>query len=409
MIRHFALTWLVALALSGPALSQSATPQPSLTQLITSAEAGQAAAQFALAEHYHNGTGVLQNYHTAATWFTQAAQQGHAGAQNQLGQYFHSGLGVARSQAQAILWLQAAADQGEAQHMFDLAQAMEQPADGPPDLAGAAGIYEMAAQAGHTEAAVSLGVLYQDGTGVPQDYARALDLYQPAATAGHARAQNNLGLLYVRGTGVAQDYTLAAQLFLAAAQQGLAIAMTNLSVMYDNGFGVDQSDDLATTWARRASQTKQGGASGAADESQTTAACFFDPRLTLPDPKADNPDAVRQTAESGDPIAQFLAGWQLCTQAGPTHATYQDAARWFQAAANKGHAASMVNLGRFYFQGTGVPQDYVLGHMWLTLASSVGLGLPAAQSLKFRQRMTNPQINEAQERALIKWEQLRAP
>ncbi len=40
------------------------------------------------------------------------------------------------------------------------------------------------------------------------------------------------------------------------------------------------------------------------------------------------------------------------------------------ALANQGIAAAQTNLGVMYSNGTGVPQDYILAHMWLNLAAS---------------------------------------
>ncbi|PCJ07316.1 MAG: hypothetical protein COB16_11560 [Rhodobacteraceae bacterium] len=386
---------LVALLLGQPAMAEQQAELPG-------------AALFTEANRHHSGDGVLQNFATAAALFEQAAAQGHAGAQNQLGQYFHSGLGGglggAQNQKAALRWLRAAAEQGDPRHIFDLGKALEQGADGSQDATSAAKAYQQAADLGHADAAVSLGVLYQNGTGVAQNYTRALELYQGPAAEGHARAQNNLGLLYVRGTGVTLDYIRAATLFAEAAEQGLPTAMTNLSVMYGNGFGVEQSDAQAADWERRASQQRQQGPLGTATEAPL---CSFDPRLTPP-AKDPNASALRhRAAEGGDPVAQFLRGWQLCSRTPASAGDLRQAGIWFKAAAAKGHGPSMTNLGWLYLRGRGVPQDYVLGYMWLTLAQSVGQPLALEDSAALRQQMTAAQINEAQQRATVIWQEIR--
>ncbi len=59
----------------------------------------------------------------------------------------------------------------------------------------------------------------------------------------------------------------------------------------------------------------------------------------------------------------------------------------------------MLALGRLYVQGLGVPQDYVLAHMWFNLAASRG----EMEALKEREavgaRMMPQQVAAAQERA----------
>jgi len=351
---------------------------------------------FEQGERYHAGQGVIRDFRTAADFYRQAAQQGHAGAQNRLGQYYHSGLGVAQDLDQALTWLEQAAQQGDPQHLFDLATALE-----GSDPTRAAAIYEQAADAGHTEASVNLGVLYQDGIGVAQDHERAFALYFKAAKTGHARARNNLGLLYVRGHGVDQHYEKATVLFQAAADQGLPTAMRNLSVMYANGLGIAQSDALAEQWARRASQTRQDVVS--VDDTEL---CLFDDRLQRPDNTPDNRAIALQAAQSRDPVTLFLAGWLSCSHPEASILDLRQAARLFRAAADRGHGPSMLNLAQFYIQGRGVPQDFMLGYMWLTLAGSAGLPQTLAQSTALQQRMPPEQVNEAQTRAREIWRKL---
>ena len=378
-----------------------------LAQPLAAEQTADPQALFDQANRHHSGEGVLQNFASAAALYQQAANQGHAQAQNRLGQYYHSGLGGAQDQQQALRWLGAAADQGDPHHIFDLASALEQGADGSQDPIRAAALYQQATELGHIDAAVSLGVLYQNGSGVAQDFSRAFELYQAPSAKGHARAQNNLGLLYVRGSGVAQDYPRAAALFAKAAAQGQITAMTNLSVMYGNGFGVAQSDAKAADWERRASQQRQTGLADSAPV-ENTSFCQFDPRLSASPPGTD-PQIQQRAAEAGDPVAQFLTGWQLCSAAQASAQDLRQARRWFTGAAHKGHGPSMRNLGWFYLQGRGVPQDYVLGYMWLTLAQSMGQPLALADSAALRQRMTAAQINDAQQRATVIWQQIRNP
>lgn len=355
---------------------------------------------FEQAERYHHGLGVVQNFQTAAEWYQQAAEQGDARAQNRLGQYYHSGLGVDRDPEQALIWLEKAAQQQDPEFMFDLAKVLEN-----SDPARAALLHQKAAEAGHQEAAVHLGVLYQGGIGVEQDYERAYALYRGPAEAGHARAQNNLGLLYVRGHGIAQDYERATALFQAAAEQGLPTAMTNLSVMYANGLGIEQSDALAAEWELKASQTRQDAISVTDGDAEL---CLFDDRLKRPENTPENLAALTRATDAGDPVALFLTAWLICNRTDATIADLRESIRLFRAAADRGHSPSMFNLAQFYIRGRGVPQDFVLGYMWLTLASSTGLPQSFDQNAALRQRMTPDQVNEAQNRAAEIWQHQRA-
>jgi len=44
--------------------------------------------------------------------------------------------------------------------------------------------------------------------------------------------------------------------------------------------------------------------------------------------------------------------------------------KWFVRAAEQGNADAQYYLGDAYYQGKGVPQDYVQAHMWMDLAAS---------------------------------------
>ncbi len=78
------------------------------------AEAGDAQAQFDLAERFHDGLGVAKDYYLAAEWFRKAADQGHAQAQCNLGMMYVIGRGVVRNHAEAYKWLTLAANSGHA-------------------------------------------------------------------------------------------------------------------------------------------------------------------------------------------------------------------------------------------------------------------------------------------------------
>ncbi len=49
---------------------------------------------------------------------------------------------------------------------------------------------------------------------------------------------------------------------------------------------------------------------------------------------------------------------------------YATALRLLRPLAEQGNASAQHNLGGMYVRGEGVPQDYVLAHMWLNLAAS---------------------------------------
>ncbi|MGH1356945.1 MAG: SEL1-like repeat protein [Thalassovita sp.] len=380
------LLFCAMLGLSAPVAAQD---QADLQTLEQQASAGKPDAQYELALRYSTGDGVLQNHARAVELLERAANGGHMAAQNRLAQHFYNGLGVSQDQQVALEWFAKAAASGQAQFQADYAVALQ--AEGRAEEA--AEQYRLAADQGHQDAQVSLGVLYLNGDGVPKDTERAAALFEAPAQAGLARAQNNLGLLYVRGDGVSQDYERAALLFQLAAEQGLRIAMTNLAVLYENGFGVPLD-------AAKAQELYQmGRAAGPAVEAEVTMP-LYDPRLVLPETNsAELQQALIAAAELGDPVAQFQLGWLLL---GSEQATPEDqilAATLMRGAAESGMAIAMANLGWMYFEGIGLPQDFVIGHMWMLLASLSGSEQIRGLNAQLSQGLLPSQIAEAEKRA----------
>jgi len=76
------------------------------------ANQGNAEAQSALANMYHDGEGVDRDDQRAFFWMEKAARQGHPCDQRQLGQMYEHGVGVEQDHQAAALWCRKAADQG---------------------------------------------------------------------------------------------------------------------------------------------------------------------------------------------------------------------------------------------------------------------------------------------------------
>jgi TPR repeat protein len=78
---------------------------------------------------------------------------------------------------------------------------------------------------------------------------------------------------------------------------------------------------------------------------------------------------------------------------------YATAVRLNRPLAEQGNANAQYNLGTFYDNGLGVPQDKVRAYMWFSLSAAQGReGAAALRDLNAR-RMTTAQIAEAQKLA----------
>jgi uncharacterized protein len=84
---------------------------------------------------------------------------------------------------------------------------------------------------------------------------------------------------------------------------------------------------------------------------------------------------------------------------------YAAAVVWLRQAADQQWASGQLGLGFMYAHGLGVPQDYVLAHMWFNLVATAIAPSAEAQSDAIKRRdevaakMTPDQIAEAQKMA----------
>ncbi len=75
---------------------------------------------------------------------------------------------------------------------------------------------------------------------------------------------------------------------------------------------------------------------------------------------------------------------------------YAQAVKWFRLGADQGYAYAQHNLGNRYYNGQGVPQDYVLAHMWFNLAAAQGVEAAVKNRDVTASEMTPDQLTEAQ-------------
>ena len=78
---------------------------------------------------------------------------------------------------------------------------------------------------------------------------------------------------------------------------------------------------------------------------------------------------------------------------------YATAVRLIRPLAEQGDANAQYNLGVFYDNGLGVPQDKVRAYMWFNLSAAQGRDGAAAFRDLIAWRMTSAQIAEAQKLA----------
>lgn len=106
----------------------------------------------------------------------------------------------------------------------------------------------------------------------------------------------------------------------------------------------------------------------------------------------------RKAADQGLAVAQINLG-RMYYQGEGVPQDYREAVKWFRKAAGWGHSQAQFLLGHMYYFGKGVPQDYVMAHLWLNLATTNGYADGAKARDIVAKEMTPAQIAAAQSRA----------
>jgi localization factor PodJL len=156
--------------------------------LKAQAEAGNPAAQYAIALRYASGEGVTRDYKQALEFFGKAANQGLAPAQFRLASIYEKGLGTEPNAKIAALWYQRAAQTGNVHAMHNLGVLLAEGLDGRPDYAKAAFWFAQAAAYGEGDSQFNLAVLLGRGLGVTQDLTKSYAWFAVAAALGDAEA-----------------------------------------------------------------------------------------------------------------------------------------------------------------------------------------------------------------------------
>lgn len=191
--RLVVLTWLI---LTMGSASWAGEAGSSLADLRTRAEAGEGAAQLALAMRLDgHDSPIERNMEEALRWYKAAAAKGYAEAQTTLALMYIKGEGTSPDPREAARW------------------------------------FAKAAALGHPVAQLNLASCYANGEGVPRNMQEAARWYREAAEKNQAMGQYYLGILYGRGEGVPQSYVEAYKWLSAAAAQGVEAARSSLETL----------------------------------------------------------------------------------------------------------------------------------------------------------------------------------
>ena len=102
---------LIVISMAG--LASMVAQAPSIAALLSRAQAGDAKAQFDLAQAYFEGNGTPKDLDKGLEWLRKSASQGYAGAEVTLGYLYQNGVQVPKDPHEAARWYRKAARQSD--------------------------------------------------------------------------------------------------------------------------------------------------------------------------------------------------------------------------------------------------------------------------------------------------------
>jgi TPR repeat protein len=191
-----------------------------------------------------------------------------------------------------------------------------------------------------------------------------------------------------------------AKLLFDAAENGDVEAQRQVARRYEIGHGVPYDLGKAEYWYSKAAET------GNVEAQYSLGILYLNNPGNEFEREYSGIALLEQAASGKHPLAAFELA-KLYDSWG----AYAEAAKWWLRAANRGVATAQMRLGNYYAQGIGVPQNYMLAHMWLNIAGSrmdaeyTNPEQPLEREECFRSRdlvaqsMTKDQVVEAQQLA----------
>ncbi len=272
---------------------------------------------------------------------------------------------------------------------------------------GALPYFQNAAKSGSGEALNFLGLMYLQGYGVAVNKQVAFNMFSRSAETGYNWGQFNLGYAYYSGNVIKQDYNKAVYWLQKAAQQEIQDAYYYLGMMYYEGTGVTKdllkSEDyflkaarmdyvpsyamLAAITDRPEYEASSPGnmkeeavwwyIKAAENDNEDTSSPFRLGNMYSSGKIVSKDDTeafkwYKLAAERGHALATNIVG--LCYEEGDgVPKNDQEAVKWYAKAIEYGNITfGAYNLGRMYYYGKGVPQDYARAFELFTQANGAG-------------------------------------
>lgn len=316
------------------------------------------------------------DFETAFNEYKSSAESGEAEAQFLLSNMYFDGLGTQFSSQEGLRWLRAAADQN------------------------------------HHDAQFTLAMLYASGQYVPQNDIDAFNWSLKSAENGNLPGHFSVATFYMQGKGTAVNQPLGIDWHTKAAEQGLAASQNALSIIYKNGIGVEADLNKSLDYLKAAAAGGNELAIQKINELGYTVNLDTSVPVNALIEKAEYADysndraaayaAYMEAAEMDNAIGQYQVGLYHLRGRGDVEQSYDEAFKWFTAAAENGDRLAIHNLGIMHMLGHGREIDIIKATAWFLIADILDSGSEAENLRALANTLSEEQIAAAEAEA-NKW------
>jgi TonB family protein len=302
---------------------------------------------------YMESTGMILGEYVTVK---KRAEAGEAAAQYTLADYYFAGKrGVPKDPVRALEYLEKSVVQNHRAAVLNLAERLDEGTDVPKDRERAVVLYAKAAELGSPRAARILGEHYQSGEVVPKDEAKAFHYFEQSAAGGHTYAMALAGWALERGQGAEKDLAKALDYYRMAAKAKNQWAQERLAeLLLDPRSGVysmTEGAEWVELGAKQGSKKLKLFAAWAAQHGSTMTSEQETQALVW----------TRELAEAGDEVAAYLMG--LACETGWYEPFDQgEATEWHLRSAAKKYPPAMAALIYRYAFGVGIERNQAKAH-----------------------------------------------
>lgn len=204
---------------------------------------------------YHSGSGVVQDYKKAMSYYQIACSKYHYPAYVPLAKLYKEGHGVEKDIEKFKAYILKACHVGNTQGMQEMVEYYLSTGN-DKDVYRAIYWMKQGIKKEDEVLLYRLGELYENGIYLKQDIRKSSGLFLKSARQGYIPALIKSAKIFIDGYVLMKNYEISKKMYLEAIKRGSDEALIGLSIMYRDGMGVEKDIQSALDLLSKAIDNK---------------------------------------------------------------------------------------------------------------------------------------------------------